>query len=93
MCKRHPEAIACMKTDEPEVPDLEKLEKPITFTPDGGWGGTGGSCPAPRHLVSGTGADFSFQPFCDFMTALRPVFVGVAWLAGAMILIGANRKE
>lgn len=93
MCKLYPESLACQKTDEPEVPDLETKEKPITFTPDSGWGPSTGSCPAPRHLVSGTGADFSFTPYCDFMTALRPVLLAVAWLSGAMILIGANRKE
>lgn len=93
MCKKYPDSLACQKTDEPDVPDLETLEKPITFSPDGGWLGSGASCPAPRHLSSGTGADFSFQPYCDFMIALKPVFMGVAYLSGAMILIGANRKE
>ena len=93
MCKVYPDSLACQKTDEPEVPDLEKIDKPITFAPDSGWGGGSGSCPAPRHLSSATGADFSFTPYCDFMSALRPVFIAVAWLSGAMILIGANRKE
>lgn len=93
MCKKYPDSLACKKTDEPEVPDLEKIDKPITFAPDSGWMSGAGSCPAPRHLSSGMGAEFSFTPYCDYMRALRPVFIGVAWLAGAMILIGANRKE
>lgn len=93
MCKVYPESLACQKTDEPEVPDLEEKEKPITFTPDTGWGPSTGSCPAPRPLSSAAGAAFTFQPYCDFMSAIRPVLVGVAWFSGAMILVGANRKD
>ena len=93
MCKKYPESLACKKTDEPEVPDLEEIEKPITFLPDTGWGPSTGSCPAPRPLSSAAGAAFTFQPYCDFMSAIRPVLVGVAWFSGAMILVGANRKD
>ena len=92
-CTENPDRVGCMKTDEPEVPDLETEEKSITFTPDSGWNGGSGSCPAPRNLVSVAGAQFSFQPYCDFLTGIRPVLIAVAWLTGAMILIGANRRD
>ena len=91
-CKLHPESLGCKEFDSPTVPELETKDIQISISPSGGFGPSGGSCPAPRQLKSG-GAVFSFQPFCDYMTALRPVLIAVSWLSASMIVIGASRKE
>jgi len=85
LCKLHPEIVACQKLDTPESEELETKNKDISITPDSGWGSGGGSCPAPRNLKH---AQFSFQPYCDFASGIRPVIIAVAWLVAAGILIG-----
>lgn len=90
-CLKNPDVLACAKPelDTPESEPLEDIEKPLTFTPDTGWAGGAGFCPAPRHLP-GANVDFEFDMVCDFMTGIRPVVLAVAALVGGMILIGAR---
>jgi len=91
LCVDHPEIIACQQLnfDTPPPDQIQTKDKEISIAPDSGWGGGGGSCPAPRHL-SVANADFTFQPYCDFFSGIRPVVVALAWLGAAMILMGAR---
>lgn len=87
LCDLYPDIAACSKLDTPDAPDLQKIDKSASITPDSGWGGGSGSCPAPRKL-SHSNVEFSFQPVCNFMSGVRPVVIAVAWLAAAFILLG-----
>lgn len=57
----------------------------------------GGSCPAPIPITfsfmgSSQTLSYSFEPFCDFLTQIRPVIIACAYLGGAYIVAGAGRK-
>lgn len=89
LCDQYPDILACQKVDAAPTPDaLDTKDKAISITPDAGWGGGAGSCPAGRALSHG--AVYSFQPVCDFATGVRPVLIAVAWLAAGLILIGSR---
>ena len=89
-CVVNPDVVACKKLDTVEPDPLDTKDKMISISPDSGWGGGGGSCPAPRHFSKG---DFSFQMYCDFASGIRPVIIAVAWLIAAGILIGFKFGE
>lgn len=92
LCDLYPDILACSKP-ELNTPDLEEIQKKdidvSTITPDSGWGGSAGACPAPRRLP-GAKVDFEFTQVCGFMKGIRPVVIAFAWLAAAMILIGVR---
>ena len=92
LCELYPDILACAKPvfDTPDAGQIERKDKNVSITPDGGWGG-GGSCPADRHFKAG-GAVFSFKTYCDFMTGIRPVVLAVAWLSAAFILLGLRKS-
>jgi len=87
-CEKNPKSPACLEVDAPDLPDIETKNKDISITPDSGWGADGGACPASRKLSH---AEFSFQPYCDFATGIHPAVIAAAWLAAAVILVGATR--
>jgi len=39
-----------------------------------------------------SGVLISFEPYCDFMSGIRPVVIAVAWLSAALILLGFGGK-
>lgn len=90
LCDLYPDILACAKPelDTPKEDKINEQKVNVAITPDGGWG-SGGSCPAPRH-INGANVDFEFTGICDFMTGIRPVVLAFAWLAAAMILIGVR---
>jgi hypothetical protein len=88
LCDLYPDILACAKLDDGKDTTLETKDKPITITPDSGWGSGGGACPAGRTLSHG--AVYSFQPICDFASGVKPVLIAVAWLGAALLLIGAK---
>lgn len=88
-CDEHPERAGCVDLGTPEPTEpLETLEIPVSpnVTPVGG----AGSCPADV-TTSAFGITFSYQPFCDFATAIRPLIIGFAWLSFAFIVAGTVR--
>lgn len=90
LCDAYPDILACAKPelDTPEEPELETVEKDLSFTPQSGWGGAG-FCPAARHLP-GANVDFKFDMVCDFMRGTKPVVLAVAGLIAGMMLLGAR---
>jgi len=91
LCDLYPDILACVKLDTPEAPDLPTSEKPISITPDGGWGADGGTCPPPRQImVQGRTIPIPFDLFCMYMSGLYPVVIAMAWLSAAFIVVGAR---
>lgn len=88
-CEAHPDSLICKDLDVPDETPIPETNKSISVTPDSGWLSGTGSCPASIKLKAG-GAEFSYKPYCDFLSGLRPVLIAVAWLSAAFILIGAK---
>ena len=90
-CEEYPESLICKDLDIPDAENIEEKTKSISVSPDSGWFSGSGSCPASITLKAG-GAEFSYKPYCDFLTGMRPVIIAAAWLAAAFILIGAKES-
>lgn len=94
LCEKHPDIVACQKLDEVKDVDLESKEKPISITPDSGWGAEDAACPAPRILhVQGREIPIPFDLFCTYMRGIRPIIIAMAWLSAAFILVGAREAS
>lgn len=94
LCEQFPDILACVKLDKPDTPDIPQSEKPISITPDAGWGADGGTCPPPRTLmVQGRQIPIPFDLFCTYMNGLRPIIIAMAWLSAAFILVGAREGD
>lgn len=93
LCEKNPDILACSKPefDTPDEADLQTVDKEVSISPESGWG-SGGSCPAPRHLP-GANLDIPFTQYCDFMSGIKPIVLALAWLSAAMILIGARQSS
>ncbi|WP_407473007.1 virulence factor TspB C-terminal domain-related protein [Xanthomonas campestris pv. raphani] len=80
--------------NEDTGPEKELPERELEIDPDSWSSGVGeGACPAPQQFaftVAGHAAngEFSFQPLCDFSTALKPFLILVASIVAVMILAG-----
>jgi hypothetical protein len=92
LCDLYPDILACAKPqfDTPDAPDIQTQNRDVTITPDSGWAGGSGSCPASRYFV-GAKVDFSFQPLCDGLSLFRPVILAFAWLSAAFVLAGMRQ--
>lgn len=95
LCVAHPEIIACQKftpdtVDATTIPDVQKN---ISIVADSGWGPSNGSCPAPKVItVQGKTLSFSLSMLCDFATAIRPLFLALAWISSIMLMLGIGKK-
>lgn len=88
-CQQHPNTIGCAEFGAIPGPEsLTTLQVPVspTIIPVGG----AGSCPADI-TTSIYGLTWSYQPICDFASAIRPLIIGFAWLAFAYIVAGTVR--
>lgn len=86
-CKSHPDRVGCVVLGTAPAPELlQTLTVPVApdYSPVGG----AGSCPAS---VTVSGITWSYQPFCDFASAIRPLIIGFAWLSFAFIVAGTVR--
>lgn len=75
--------------EKPEVP-IDELQ-PSDFVQEWSSGLGGGSCPAPVtfSILDGDG-EFSYEPICNFVDTLRPMFIAMALLMGAFIVAGVR---
>lgn len=88
ICDSNPEAAACQKLDVPTQEDPQSKSIPVTLTPVA----VGGSGACPADVALPRGASWSWKPYCDFATGIKPVVLGLAWvMAGLIIFYG--RKE
>lgn len=85
-CKDHPDRLGCMGAGEAiEQPDLSTTEKGITaITPFNI--SSNAICPADLPLPKGM--SFSFQPFCDYASAFRPIILALAWITAGFLAFG-----
>lgn len=94
LCDMYPEILACQKLDQPPDKDLQTSEKPISITPDSGWGAEDAGCPSPKIInVQGQQIAIPFDLFCTYMQGMRPIIIAMAWLSAAFILIGARESS
>lgn len=94
LCLKNPDILACQKLEEVEDKDLDTKDKPISITPDGGWGADNASCPAAKHLtVQGRDIPIPYDLFCTYMQGLRPIIIAMAWLSAGFILLGARESN
>lgn len=97
LCEAYPDIAACQplgKVDD--VPVIPTETKQLEIEPYGGFGPSTAACPAPR-TVSLRGGTFSvsmpFDLLCDFADGIRPIVVGLAWLASVLAWLGLSRKD
>lgn len=92
-CELYPDASACQNLDVPTVTPTPPETIDVTFTPSGGFG-SGGSCPAPYAFnVQGRAFAIDYQPLCNFMIALNPVVIAVAFITALLIALGGYKRD
>jgi hypothetical protein len=84
-CDTHPERIGCSQYGDPTGTDtLSKDQKAVTVTPAQF---AGGGCPAPVAFSAfNRSYSFSYQPLCDKLALLAPLFAALAAFLAAWIL-------
>ncbi|MDP2805579.1 MAG: virulence factor TspB C-terminal domain-related protein [Gallionellaceae bacterium] len=52
------------------------------------------TCPAPKvYSIQGVSHSYSYQPFCDFLSAFKLIALAVAFFIGAMIMLGQKSSD
>lgn len=91
LCEVFPHISACAILGEGPPPEqLPEDQINIQISPDSGWGPDSGSCPSSVSIRPGL--DFSYQPYCDFASGVRPLILGFAWLAAGLMVVGVARR-
>lgn len=84
-CEAHPDASGCASLGDDQDQDLGDEKRPLGFS----FNSVAGSCPAPYMVsVRGMQKEFSFQPFCDFASGIRPFVIAISMLAAGLFLLG-----
>ncbi|NMG72537.1 virulence factor TspB C-terminal domain-related protein [Parazoarcus communis] len=92
-CELYPDASACQNLDVPTVTPTPPETIDVIFVPSGGFG-SGGSCPAPYAFnVQGRAFAIDYQPLCNFMIALNPVVIAVAFVTALLIALGGYKRD
>lgn len=72
---------------------VKEETRDLAITPDTGWGAGSGSCPASKQItVAHQQFELPFTFLCDFAVAIRPILIGMAYLAAAMTFFGMSRR-
>lgn len=91
-CDKYPDTLGCARLGS--IPDgtlpIENrsiaLIQPVDI-------GNAGQCPAPMTAtIGGMTIEWSFDPLCQYATALRPLVLALAWLSAGVIFIGGVRN-
>lgn len=88
-CEKSPSNIGCAAFGQPPSPDLlVKSSIPVSITSIAFAGSS--SCPAPLSFSAFSGSyAVSYQPLCDKLAVLRGLFVAIAGVIAAYIVITA----
>ncbi len=88
-CDKNPNAVACLEMgDVPDNESLINIERPIQSITLPNLPQSMG-CPAPLSIsIGGHSITISYQPFCDYAEAFRPLVIAGAWLTAAFIIVG-----
>lgn len=91
-CDKYPNSIGCSEYGNISAADaVTKIDVPIDLTPTSLGAG---SCPAPTTLTFSRfgSVSWSYQPYCDFATAISPLIIAFAWLSAGLIVLGAVKE-
>jgi hypothetical protein len=96
LCEAYPDIAACQKLGEapasetiPVIDTPASIDERVTFGPETA------ACPADRVMnttLAGT-LHFSWSGACMFADGIRPIVVGMAYLAAVLSLFGLGRRE
>lgn len=89
-CRLNPSALSCLEKDFGKVEEEKLTEKEVNVSGISPVSvGGGGGCPSDKSFtVAGKTYMMNYGLFCDFASGLRPLFLAMAWLSAAGILIG-----
>ena len=96
LCEKNPDILACqkLKLGELEAKPVVNEDRPLAITPDSGWGAGAASCPQPKTVMfMGAQLAFEYTLFCDFAVAIKPLFIGFAWLSATLTFFGLARRD
>ncbi len=93
LCDVYPDVLACQKLGSLEADVLPNETVPVSIEATTGWGEGAGSCPPDRTAtVAGVQLAMQWTLFCSFADQVRPVVVGMAYLAAILSFMGLTRK-
>ena len=96
MCEDNPDASACQPLGEPpEAGVIPTQDVPLSMDSPVSFGPSTAACPAPRVIntqLAGT-LEFSYEGACMFADGIRPIVVGLAYLAAIMSFFGIGSRE
>lgn len=89
-CDKYPDSIGCAKFGGPDGGDTLQ-EQSVGVSSIGVVSvGSSATCPAPLQLPKGM--TFSFTPYCDFASGLRPIIIALAWLSAGFLIFGFRQS-
>lgn len=94
-CEQNPQASGCKPLGDVDAgPDVQPDARTAVIEPVGDFGPATAACPAPRQvtLAHGFTVSMPFTLLCDLADGLRPVILGVAWLAAIFAFVGIGRR-
>lgn len=85
-CSLHPTSTGCLESGTPtDEITLGTQSVSVGITPVDF--GVAASCPADRHIYfQGHDIVFSFAPYCNFLTLLKPIILAFSWLGAAFVI-------
>jgi hypothetical protein len=96
MCKSNPDAAGCLPLGTPAAAAaIPVVDTPASMDERVTFGAENAACPANRSLettLAGT-LQFSWEGPCMFADGIRPVVVGLAYLAAALSFFGLGRRD
>lgn len=97
LCEAFPDISACQPLGTPPdaspAGNVENRELEIENGPI--FGPENAACPAPRIINTGLAGpiEFSYEGACMFADGIRPVVVGLAFLASVLMFFGIGKRE
>lgn len=89
----YPDIAACQKMGELDKVPVANKTVPLAINREEGFGPSEGTCPAPRQFtIMGKTMAFRWDLLCDFAQGVRPVIIGMAYLAAVLAFLGLSRK-
>lgn len=93
LCDMYPDIAACQKMGELDKVPVANKTVPLAINREEGFGPSEGTCPAPRQFtIMGKTMAFRWDLLCDFAQGVRPVIIGMAYLAAVLAFLGLSRK-
>jgi hypothetical protein len=87
-CEKSPDTAGCAKLDLQDGPVKPESDQNVSaVSPQSGWGADNGTCPGLVHTASIGDVD-PFGLICTYMSGLRFVVIGIAWLMAGFIFLG-----